>query len=491
MVLSFNKPHNMKRLNLLLFFVFIVTSFIKAYDYQAVYSHRTVFFQEAEEVLPIRIDSIKINSDSILYPIRSIETVDYSCFNPKGASWMGKKIIVNQNWNYFFNAQNDTIKFKTSASLNESWDVYSSPEILIKGTVISIDTVHFLGLVDSVKTIELKAYTITLNALPHKLDNKRIRISKHYGFIDTMNFNSWPAYQFTYIQGDIFQPTLAGMTNPEIGIQNLTWFKVFDFQPGDEIHSEYNSGWAVGPPPSHFTTNIKTIKKYISRTDHTDSIQYIIDFQQIATEYIKGTFVPTINHYTTTETIKPNTEFDKLAREPIIDDYSAGLNTQLYSTFQVKRAPHITENVFERDDSNCWSQIILDGCFPMNSYYKGLGGPYIECTGWMMSFENNSLVYYKKGAETWGTPLVIDGLSEAKNKQAIAVYPNPATDIINFGVSENAEITITDLQGKSLINKAISCFDNTISLDNLSAGLYIYRIVQNGNVTQTGKISKL
>lgn len=481
----------MRRLNLILLFTCITTLFTNAYNYQAVYSHRTVFFQEAEEVLPIKIDSIKINGDTILYPIRSIETVDYSCFDPKGASWMGKKIIVNQNWNYFFNAQNDTIKFKTSASLNESWDVYSSPEMLIKGTVISIDTVHFLGLVDSVKTIELKAYTITLNALPHKLDSKKIRISKHYGFIDAMNFNSWPAYQFTYIQGDIFQPTLAGMTNPEIGIQNLTWFKVFDFQPGDEIHIEYNAGWSVGPPPPTFTTNAKTIKKYISRTDHTDSIQYSVDIQYTTTEYIQGTYIPTIYHYTTTETIKPNTEFDKLAREPIIDDYSAGFYTQHNRTFQFKTEPYITETVFGENDPNCWTDIIVDGCFPYVSYYKGLGGPYSFCQGWMMSFENSSLVYYKKGSETWGTPLIIDGFSETKSKQAIAVYPNPATDIISFRITENAEITITDLQGKSLINKAISSFDNTISLNNLSAGLYIYRIVQNGNVTQTGKISKL
>jgi hypothetical protein len=86
---------------------------------------------------------------------------------------------------------------------------------------------------------------------------------------------------------------------------------------------------------------------------------------------------------------------------------------------------------------------------------------------------------------------VIDGLSEAKSKQSIAVYPNPATDIINFGVSDNAEIAIADLQGKLLINKAIGRFDNSISLKNLSSGMYIYRIVQNGNIIQTGKISKL
>jgi hypothetical protein len=244
----------------------------------------------------------------------------YNCFDPKGASWMGKKIVINQNWNYFFNAKNDTIKIKTSASLNESWDVYSSPEILIKGTVIGVDTVRFLGLIDSVKTIELKAYTITLNAFPHKLDNKKIRISKHYGFIDAVNFNSWPDYQFTYIQGDIFQPTLAGMTHPEIGIQNLTWFKVFDFQPGDEIHIEYSAGWPLGSPPPYFTTNIKTIKKYISRTDYTDSIQYAFEVENVITEYIQGNYTSSIYKGMSTETIRPNAKFDKLARETIFEN---------------------------------------------------------------------------------------------------------------------------------------------------------------------------
>ena len=481
----------MKKLILLLISLLFTFSFVVAYDYQSVYSHRTVFFQEAAEVLPIRIDSIKINGDTTLYPFRNIEMVDYNCFDPKGASWMGKKIVINQNWNYFFNAKNDTIKIKTSASLNESWDVYSSPEILIKGTVISVDTVHFLGLIDSVKTIELKAYTITLNALPHKLDNKKIRISKHYGFIDAVNFNSWPDYQFTYIQGDIFQPTLAGMTHPEIGIENLTWFKVFDFQPGDEIHVEYSVGWPFGSPPPYFTTNKKTIKKYISRTDYTDSIQYTFEVENVTTEYIQGNYTSSIYKGLSTETIRPNAKFDKLARETIFDDYSAGHYTQSNSTWQKKNEPYIIETLTGQNDSNCWTNIIADGCFPFVSYYKGLGGPYSFCEGWMFSFENNSLVYYKKGAETWGTPLVIDGLSEAKSKQSIAVYPNPATDIINFGVSDNAEIAIADLQGKLLINKAIGRFDNSISLKNLSSGMYIYRIVQNGNIIQTGKISKL
>ena len=480
----------MKQVSSFLFFVCVILSYANAYNYQTMYSHRTAFFSENNQVLPIRIDSVKMSGDSVFYPIRNIEMLDNNCFDPKGASWIGKKVIVNRDWNYFFNAHNDTIKLKTSASLNESWDVHSSPEMLIKGTVIGIDTVHFLGLIDSVKTIELKAYTITLNALPHKLDNKRIRISKHYGFIDAMNFNSWPAYQFTYIQGDIFQPILAGMTNPEIGIQNLTWFKVFDFQPGDEIHSEYNSGWAFGSPPPYFTINKKTIKKYISRTDYTDSIQYAVDIQSATVEYIQGSYIPTIFHYTTTETIKLNTEFDKLAGEPIIDDYSAGLNTQLYSTFQVKIAPHATENVFERDDSNCWSRMILDGCFPMNSYYTGLGGPYIECTGWMLSYESNSLVYYKKGSETWGTPLVIIKLDQTEMIPLISVYPNPTTDLISFEVNEDTEVRITDLNGKLLINKLINRFDNSISLAVIADGLYIYNIIRAGVKLQTGKISK-
>jgi hypothetical protein len=42
------------------------------------------------------------------------------------------------------------------------------------------------------------------------------------------------------------------------------------------------------------------------------------------------------------------------------------------------------------------------------------------------------LVYYKKGDEEWGTPLVIVGVDEAKTLHDVKVYPNPARQSSTF-----------------------------------------------------------
>lgn len=73
---------------------------------------------------------------------------------------------------------------------------------------------------------------------------------------------------------------------------------------------------------------------------------------------------------------------------------------------------------------------------------------------------------------------------------SISVYPNPTTDVVSFGVNGDAEIRITDLNGKLLTTKLINSFDNKISLTNIADGLYIYNIARNGIILQAGKISK-
>jgi hypothetical protein len=58
--------------------------------------------------------------------------------------------------------------------------------------------------------------------------------------------------------------------------------------------------------------------------------------------------------------------------------------------------------------------------------------------------------------------------------ERIYVYPNPATSEIRIaGLSEQANIVITDLSGKVVSN---STSQNTVNISNLSAGLYIVEV---------------
>ena len=73
--------------------------------------------------------------------------------------------------------------------------------------------------------------------------------------------------------------------------QNLTWFEVNDFQPGDELHIDESSSWIEheGDRIGYAITN-KANYKYLEGIDYTDSIVYIIARKQsIETVYPDST----------------------------------------------------------------------------------------------------------------------------------------------------------------------------------------------------------
>jgi hypothetical protein len=63
-------------------------------NYQTVSSNRIAYFEnQHKNVRSIRIDSAKYQTDSILYPFSVIQQLDYNCFSPKVASWIGEKVF--------------------------------------------------------------------------------------------------------------------------------------------------------------------------------------------------------------------------------------------------------------------------------------------------------------------------------------------------------------------------------------------------------------
>jgi hypothetical protein len=64
------------------------------------------------------------------------------------------------------------------------------------------------------------------------------------------------------------------------------------------------------------------------------------------------------------------------------------------------------------------------------------------------------------------------------NAASMALYPNPATDDIHITLPENvdqANFTLYDLQGRTVIKKAITKED-VVSVSKLAAGMYIYNV---------------
>lgn len=487
----------MKKIKISLILVAISTISTFGQDYQTISSNRTAFFDdENNNIKSIRIDSVKHQTDSLFFPFATIQKID-DCFSPSVASWIGKSVIIRDNGlNEFINKMGDTISIKTNAKIDDKWVAFTIQDSLsIEATILSHDTLTFLGISDSVKTIGFQAYDKSMNQLDLEINDMQLQISKSHGFVTVFNFYLFPNLQvdFPYVSFEEYsleEYSLIGLSNPKIGIDNLTWFEVNDYQVGDEFHVLDESSCWTGDGYGSATTN-KTIYKYLERTDYSDSIVYRYSREQS----ISATWTDSsdFKYYydTLTTTIKPDPLFDKLPEEPIINENEA-YNYYMTNEVPLSKINYSRESIVSpRDD--CWQMSIADGCFPDNKYIKGLGGPYYSCThAFCVGGSERKLVYYKKGTTTSGSPLIITGISDISIAKNILIFPNPAKNHINITNTnsnyEDLRIFIYDIQGKLQKTKRLASNNSMISLSGLNSGFYILKIADDENVLKIDRL---
>jgi len=471
--------------------------------YQMILSDRISFFEgDYNQINCIRIDSalfklnliisnsdtISYTEDSVFFPMANIQYESDICANPYGASWIGEKVVIQQEGDHlFFNKNEDTIRIRASASVGETWKVFESESRIVKATVLENEPISFLGLTDSVKTIGFQVYDKVENPLSHDLNKKTIRLSKHYGAVRILNFYQFPdifQLNYGYWGRGLTIYNLVGLSVPEVGVQNLSWFDVFDFQPGDEIHTlldkfswyEEGSGSAIYE---------QTIKRFLTRTDFADSIVYAYE-RKISTLSVVDT-TPSLNfiHDTAVMVIRPNPEFEPLPGEVIIEGNRAYAHSMTGGNWVSKRVPSIAERVDRSGDDYCWTICCFDGCFMNESYYGGLGGPYGSCTeAFVFGKTEYRLTYFKKETHSWGTPHEITGVERVNAPSSLRIYPNPASDYtwIESATEPIKVIYLLDLGGRVVLEHAPHSNAVRLDLSHLSPGIYFLRAIVEGEV---------
>lgn len=472
--------------------LFVVLS-LSAYDYQTVYSHRTLMFETSyQQVEAIFIDSVKFQKDSVLFPMRNIQLIGDGCYTPYGASWLGNKIIINKQWNYLFNDDNDTIKIKTDAQLKETWDFFKRSDITITATLEKWDTCTLLGITDSLKTLVLHVFDRTMSPVPHKLEGQTIEICQHYGLVSAVNFIYLPSLKYTPTGTISDKFSLVGITNPTLGIQNLTWFDAFDYQVGDEFHytNTYNHLMFGGSASSS-----KQIVKILSRQNFTDSINYVQDIETstVFKQNSTSDYISSYKHEHTNVVIRRNDSFDAYPGVLQFDNDSMSA----VSCVMIGSSKITDQNYYGQNLGNCWVRGMLtdDACFTV-LYERGLGLTYSGGGCWpeTIGYDEYKLVYYKKGYTTWGTPLLISGINLPKTKPDIVVYPNPATDKISISsdiLTEHCIFELMDVHGIVIFRTEVDANRNMVNLKNFNKGLYLYRLIDNGKLLKTGKVVKI
>jgi photosystem II stability/assembly factor-like uncharacterized protein len=86
----------------------------------------------------------------------------------------------------------------------------------------------------------------------------------------------------------------------------------------------------------------------------------------------------------------------------------------------------------------------------------------------------------------------INELSFKNNTSFIKVYPNPATEVLNFemeNLDKKATLKIIDVMGKTVLEESIFESEKSISIEGLAKGLYFIRVEKDGSIA-TSKFIK-
>lgn len=86
----------------------------------------------------------------------------------------------------------------------------------------------------------------------------------------------------------------------------------------------------------------------------------------------------------------------------------------------------------------------------------------------------------------------IPNLSNEKHEQKhLWIYPNPTDGIVYFeNLEKQSEVAIYDLSGKIQLQKHLNSSEMEVNLENLNAGIYLYRLTTENGEQFTGSIIK-
>ena len=80
------------------------------------------------------------------------------------------------------------------------------------------------------------------------------------------------------------------------------------------------------------------------------------------------------------------------------------------------------------------------------------------------------------------------------DQNAFVMYPNPVNNQLNFEFStldiDELKVSITDMQGRIVLNNQIKTSTNTIDVSGLSTGLYQVIIMDENDILMTKKLIK-
>lgn len=479
-----------------------------AQEYRNICTPGTTFFKDSQGHLKaFRRDSVYPQpiQDTLFISYRAVHPQYYMnyCFDTANGSVLGRRIYEKSDGSfYFFNFNQDTVMIKSQASLNQPWKFMNlSGNCRIEATVISLGTDSILGTTDQVKVISLQAKNSVGANISHYLNQMTIRLSKHYGLlkmIDVCNINDT-------MSNDTTSWYLAGKTSPALGIQPFGWADVYNFDVGDIFHYQgYYRYNGMGP---YWNEIKRIIGKTISANN--DTIKYQVEYCRIKwlpmpspnTETLFDTIIET---YVLSALNLDDTSLSRLPSEFHSSDLWGMKTAPLYQRamkYNSRTEQEICNTEFVNHDT-CWSYQ-FEGSYPYVYFTPGLGQSNYICNMFDIGVYSiaETLVYFKKGNETWGTPVSTDchtlvGVepSPSSADRKIRIIPNPFSSRTELEIpwlqsGEDADLTVYNDMGRKIFQQKITSSPFVFMRNNLPSGVYLIVVSGlNGHILQTAKL---
>lgn len=352
-----------------------------------------------------------------------MRTFDDICFTPYGYSFLGQKVFSNDliKWN-FINNNGDTLKIKSDAQTNDNWLFYMGPQsdLQIIATIDSISEYSFIDLTDSVKYISFQAQNLSGVNTSHPINNKKLVLSKHYGFVSIFKFDDCPS--------TLTELKLLGIKSLQKGNVDFGAEEVWSMEIGDEFHemrsySNYGSWYDYG-------TTDWYIRKVISKSINADSsitynylmLHRILSGSSIyGMEFLDSIYPPYIS--STTPNYANYSKFNTTPGGLFLDTLNYFKEAYIFEAgYSPSKLYFIKQSLIPNYDYYSDSCYKYPSGFPHteNKFWtiKGTGRiynySYDTDGGTYAVVSKTELKYYKKGNTTWGTPfsLVFPPLTE-------------------------------------------------------------------------------
>lgn len=440
---------------------------VSAQTYQTIVDTMPKFFERLGSSpygFSFRVTGLNtISSDSIFSLNKSLvvaPTFQECNVSVEGSSAMGSSVVKRNNWNILINALGDSIYFKTSALLGDSWQFCSSSSTIYTAYCSAVILENVNGLVDSVKVI-------TITGSP-EWNGKTFELSKSSGLVRTSRLLDFPA--------DTNRCYLASKNL-------LTYAQVNNFNIGDKIGYHF---WSSYPGPGQYET-----WTFLSKSTLADTAIYSVEVDRTYGVVNPGN-PPSVSWYDTlfVTTKKYYVGSDHINKAKALDEPFPGYDSMptIYSFsslgFQacnsVGMEQRFEQTIYCFDTVAFTMDCTANSCFTSEfepswkeyKFYYGLGTTVNDENPASFYYLRQDITGYKKGSIICGSFPV--STLKLESYKRIEVYPNPASVSVTFGQKGWEEFEIYSVSGSVIAQGSID--QNAIDISSIQPGTYFLRL---------------